>query len=218
MTPSGLMRLRRRAPFCEADGPGVAGTPLAVIMALAFALLLMACSDGAEWRTKGLEADFPGLAFELIADTGSEFTEARLKGSVTLLFFGYTSCPDACPGTMARLRAVIGELPESKQDELTVLFVSVDPARDDPERLAAYTRHYGPQFIGATHGLERVRKLANRYGSSFEHGPKQGGADYPVVHGSNVLAFDREGRARLLIRSQDSIDAIVHDLRQLLAA
>ncbi|WP_290647959.1 SCO family protein [Aquisalimonas sp.] len=187
-------------------------------MALTVALLLTACSDGAEWRTKGLEADFPELAFELIADTGGDFTETQLEGTVTLLFFGFTSCPDACPTTMARLRAVIGELPESKQDELKVLFVSVDPARDDPERLAAYTRHYGPQFIGATHDLERVTKLANRYGSSFEHGREQGGAEYPVVHGSTVLAFDREGRARLLIRSQDSIEAIVHDLRKLLAA
>lgn len=190
----------------------------AALVAVLAVLLLAACSDAPEWRTQSLEADFPDLAFELTTDRSDAFTEADLRGNLTLLFFGYTSCPDACPTTMTRLRAVLDELPDAQREHVRVLFVSVDPDRDTPGRLAAYADHYGPEFIGATAELVRLTELVQRYGSSFRHEPGRRDGDYVVTHGSHVLAFDGDGRARLLIQSSDSVEAIAHDLRHLLAS
>ena len=189
----------------------------AVGLVAALALLLAACSESSEWRTRPLGADFPELSFELTTDRSDAFTEADLRGNLTLLVFGYTSCPDACPATMARLRAVLDELPDEQRAHVRVLFVSVDPDRDTPRHLAAYASHYGPEFIGATADRVRITELVQRYGSSFRHetGPR---GDDIITHGSHVFAFDGDGRARLLIQFSDSVEAILHDLRNLLAS
>lgn len=192
---------------------GLAGVAAALLVMLA-----VACSESPQWQTQTLEPGFPDLDFELIADDGETLTEAQLHDAVTLLFFGYTHCPDVCPTTLARLSAALGELPEAQRDRIKVLFVSVDPARDDPQRLATYTDAFGAQFIGATAQPERLRQLASRYGSSFHHDPGNDDGHYLVTHGSNVLAFDREGSARLLIRPDDGVEEIAHDLRLLLAS
>lgn len=186
------------------------------IRCLVMIIALSACSDQPQWRTAALDPAFPDLRFELTADSGEVITEERLRGHLTLLFFGYTFCPDVCPTTLARLRAAMDRLGQHKQDRIKVLFVSVDPARDDPGQLAAYTGSFGPGFIGATAELERLRRLTSRYGSSFSHGPREESGQYPVTHGSSVLVFDRDGRARLLIREDDGVEAIAHDLRALL--
>lgn len=193
----------------------VARHGLACLVAAMLVMMVAACSEAPRWQTRTLGAGFPGLEFELIAEDGETITEAQLQDAVTLLFFGYTSCPDVCPTTLARLSAAIKKLPEAQRDRVTVLFVSVDPERDDPQRLATYTDAFGSRFMGATAEPARLRQLASRYGSSFHHGPKDDEGDYLVTHGSNVLAFDRKGSARLLIRPDDGIEEIAHDLRQL---
>lgn len=183
--------------------------------ALVITLLVGACSDTGQWRTSPVDAGFPGLAFELTTAGDEVITEADMRGAVTLLFFGYTHCPDVCPLSLARLSVAIDELPDAAAGNVRVLFVSVDPARDDPQRLARYARAFGEQFVGATAGIQRLRALTRRYGSSFRHGPANEDGDYLVSHGSSVLVFDGEGRARLLIRADDGVEAIANDLRRL---
>jgi protein SCO1 len=185
---------------------------------LLFALLALGCSEAPRWQTLSLDQDFPPLAFELDVHDRAPITEEILLGNVTLLFFGYMSCPDVCPTTMATLRSALAALAEAEREHVRVLFVSVDPERDDLPRLAAYASHYGPQFIGATTERERVRQLVARYGSAFKAEHRHAGSGhYLVTHGSHVYAFDRDGRARLLIRASDSVEAITHDLQRLLA-
>jgi protein SCO1 len=193
--------------------------PSVAVLGLLFAVSSAACSDASQWRTTMLGSGFPELALELNVHGGELITEAGLRGSITLLYFGYMSCPDVCPTTMATLSAAVAELPETQRTQVNVLFVSVDPERDDLQRLADYAAHFGPQFIGATGGVAALKQLTSRYGSSFQpERRKDGNGYYLVTHGSHVLAFDREGRARLLIRHDDSVEAIAHDLRQLLSS
>lgn len=188
------------------------------MLSVLLSVLLVSCSDDPQWHTSAVASGFPDLEFELVADNGEVISEASVHGTVTLLFFGYTFCPDVCPTTLTTLRAAIEELPASQRERVSVLFVSVDPQRDDPKRLAAYTGAFGPQFIGATAGIERLKRLTNRYGSDFEYGSREDADHYLVSHGSSVLAFDGEGRARLLIGPDDNVKAIAHDLRQLLSS
>ncbi|WP_435099930.1 SCO family protein [Arhodomonas sp. AD133] len=181
------------------------------------AVVLLACSQEPTWRTRELDgAAFPGLDFALTGERGSTITEAAFRGHVTLLFFGYTYCPDVCPTTLATLSAAIDGLPDSQHERIRVLFVSVDPGRDDPARLADYTDAFGPEFVGATADVARLRRLASRYGSAFGYGERDESGNYPVSHGSSVLAFDGRGQARLLIRPEDNAEDIAHDLGRLI--
>ncbi|MEX0732022.1 MAG: SCO family protein [Aquisalimonadaceae bacterium] len=213
-----LAGIRRQQRPGRRRGPGVVGRRLAAIASLLFVTLTVACSDAPQWQTRAIGSEFPELEFELTVDNGDVITADRLQGTVTLLFFGYTYCPDVCPMTLATLSAALRELTATQSDQVRVIFVSVDPARDDPQHLAAYASAFGPQFIGATAEIDRLRQLANRYGSSFQYGPETDNGHYLVTHGSSVLAFDRDGRARLLIGPNDSVKAIAHDLRQLLSS
>ncbi len=188
--------------------------PTNLILALAlWTGLLSGCGNQAGWQGQVLPADFPTLEFQLQTAAGN-ITQADVQGQVSLLFFGYMSCPDVCPATLANLRLALHELPAAQRDQIRVLFVSVDPARDEPARLAAFAAHFGPEFIGATAAEAELRLLTRRYGSSFQATPDAG--FYPVAHGSNLLLFDGSGRARLLMPHDQPVAALVHDLRKLL--
>ncbi len=183
------------------------------------ALLLasLAACDPAEraWNATPLPDDFPRLALGLTGESASPLTRQRLDGYAVLLVFGYTACPDVCPATLARLDAALSTLEPAVAERFRVVFVSVDPRRDDPARLARYTSAFGPRFIGATGPERRLRELANRFGLSFSHGPRDGSGDYTVNHPAGVFAFDARGRARLLIGRGLGVDAITADLRTL---
>src|SRR5579863_933483 len=96
--------------------------------------------------------------FSLLDQNGAQFTAARLKGAPTLVYFGYTHCPDVCPVTLLQLAQVLktGVVPN-----LRVVFISVDPARDTPAQLAQYVQAFDPDFIGLTGPPARVQTLAH---------------------------------------------------------
>ena len=183
---------------------------------LLLAGVLTGCSAPApDWNASRLPSDFPDLALELTDESGRQLTAARMEGRHTLVMFGYVSCPDICPSTLARLSAALSALPPATADQFRVVFVSVDPERDSPRRLARYTRAFGERFIGATASEARLRTLTQRYGLSFGYGERADDKAYTVNHPAGVFAFDAQGRARLLIRQGLSVDAIAADLRRL---
>src|SRR5215211_4478411 len=100
---------------------------------------------------------------ELTRANGTRFRLSETRGKVVALFFGYTSCPDVCPTTMAELKQALEKL-GNKADQVQVLFVTVDPQRDTPERVQEYVNHFNPDFIGLS-GLEAdLAKVWNDYG------------------------------------------------------
>lgn len=177
---------------------------------------LVGCSDPG-WRTKDISELMPPLAFELVNENGKTVSAQAYRGQVTLLFFGFTHCPDVCPTTLAQLAAATNELGEKAQDELRVLFVSVDPSRDDPKTLRDYTAVFGPEFVGLTGDKAALDALTRRYRVTYGYGDKDAEGNYDVSHSSAVFAFTRDGEAQLLIRGSDPRPAVVDDLRRLLA-
>lgn len=159
----------------------------------------------------------PPLDFELISEEARSVTEADYVGDVTLLFFGFTHCPHICPTTLTNLAAISQELGEEAQNDLRVLFVSVDPNRDDPATLREYTDAFGPEFTGLTGDDEDLQALTRRYRVTYGYGEKDDAGNYDVSHSNAVFAFDRDGDARLLIREDDPKEAVVADLSRLLA-
>ena len=116
------------------------------------------------------------------------------RGRVTLLYFGYTSCPDVCPTTMADLASAMAGLPESVRAKVSVQFVSTDPQRDTPAQIRGWLDGFDPAFHGGRGPIDEVIAAAQVYGIGIE-APAVVDGDYQVTHGSKVLVLDRGGRA-----------------------
>lgn len=185
------------------------------LVAVIVSLALSACGE-TDWRTKDISGLMPELAFELTGESGEPLTAERFEDRITLLFFGYTHCPDICPVTMGKLSAVMQKLPDGVAEDTRVLFVSVDPARDTPQQLADYTEAFGERFIGATGTQDQLGQLNKRYRVTYSYGDGKGeDTDYLVSHSSAVFVFDRAGEVRLMFRQDDSIEAMASDLTEL---
>ncbi len=177
-------------------------------------LALTGCSDQ-NWRTTDVSEIMPALDFTLVDEHGETVNAEEYLGKTTLLYFGYTHCPDVCPTTLARLSAATHRLDDAVRDDVQVLFVSVDPERDTPEIMARYTDAFGPQFIGLTGDTEQIDALTNRYRITYSHGEPDADGSYDVTHSSAVFAFDPQGDAQLLMRDSDPLDNIVADIDRL---
>jgi len=176
-------------------------------------LLLTGCLGNDEhWHGKDISGLMPDLEFKLINSNHNAVTAGDYRGKVRLLFFGFTSCPDVCPTTLQKLNQIIGDLPQEQQDEVLTLFVSVDPERDTPERVDEYVHFFGEGIVGLTGTEPQLRELAKRYRTTFGYDEPDKDGYYAVSHSSAVYVFDREGEARLLLRSDLSRDEIRDDL------
>jgi len=186
---------------------------------LASCTLLAACGDKtANWTLYDIKGHLPDLKFQLSGAGGKTISSDDLKGKTVLLFFGYASCPDVCPTTMAQLTAVLQQLGDAAAG-VRILFVSVDPHRDTPDILQAYVDAFNKNAIGVTGTEKQIADLARRYRVAYQiEKPRPGdSADvYDVTHSRGVYIFDKAGQARLLASDTDSIDTIVKDLRQLI--
>lgn len=119
-------------------------------------------------------------------------------GRVTLLFVGYTYCPDVCPVHLANLSAILRDYPLEVAPEVRTIFVTADPVRDTPERLREWLGALHPDFVGLRGSREEVNALEAALGLPLSVvDPGSGPDSYFVGHAGQVLAFDREGRARL---------------------
>ncbi|WP_407352655.1 SCO family protein [Luteimonas sp. R10] len=187
-------------------------------MPLLLALLaLAACNDGPPWATRSVGGLLPPLELRLSGTPrGMPFTQADVRDRTTLLTFGFMSCSDVCPTTLARLAEAKRRLPAPLSEQVQVVFVSVDPARDDPARLADYAAHFGDGFIGVTGTPEELRALGRRYRTTYSYGRPDPHGNYDVVHSAGVYVFDRDGEARLLFQTDDPPEAMCADLLRLL--
>ncbi|KAA3632422.1 MAG: SCO family protein [Proteobacteria bacterium] len=132
----------------------------------------------------------PLRAFELTDQTGSRFDVERLKGYWTLLFFGYTYCPDICPATLSTLSAVARELESTgwTRDDYQVVFVSIDPARDDLEHIARYLAFFDDGYTGVTGDPDALLSFATQFGARYYREPAdESDATYFMAHTSSIF-------------------------------
>jgi protein SCO1 len=158
----------------------------------------------------------PPLA--LVDQDNRPFDTSRLRGGWTLLFFGFTSCPDACPLTMTALaetNKLLADLPAERHPR--VVMISVDPERDTPERLAGYVKAFDPTFIGATGTKAAIDELARRIGVLVATRPIEGGS-YTVDHTTSVFLVDPNGALRALFSAPLTPKLIAEDYRRIAGA
>ncbi|CAA0080974.1 SCO1 protein [BD1-7 clade bacterium] len=131
--------------------------------------------------------------FELRDHTGQTFNKDNLKGQWSLVFFGFTHCPDVCPTTMAMLNNAMGEIKDDDIRQSTeVVLVSVDPARDTVEQLGNYVPFFNPDFIGLTGEFITIAKLAANLNAAFQKVPG-GGEQYNVDHSAYIFVLNPRG-------------------------
>jgi protein SCO1/2 len=155
----------------------------------------------------------PAPAFSLRGSDGSQLTLARFRGKVVVLGFGFSSCPDVCPTTLATLARARRELGE-EAGEVQVVYVTVDPERDDAERLRTYLGGFDPTFVGGTGSAEELEAVRRDYGIAATR--QALASSYAFAHSSYTYLIDREGRLRALMPYGRTADDYVHDVRVLL--
>jgi protein SCO1/2 len=148
--------------------------------------------------------------------SGKKVTAADFRGHVTLLYFGYTNCPDVCPATLYNVDKILRRLGPDAAG-VKFLFVTVDPDRDTAAALAQYVALFGPQIEGLRGTPDQLFALARRYRVVFSVTKPAGSTPYAVTHSAAVYVFDAEGRAQFLIAGLDAanpdIPGITADLR-----
>lgn len=161
-------------------------------------------------------APVPAEPFTLTDQDGARFRFPRdTDGRVTLVYFGYSHCPDICPGTLAGIAVGLRELPPSVRDQVDVLFVTVDPARDTPEALAEYVGLFSEDFVGLTGSDEEIQAILASFGLPPATTYDLGGGEYGVGHPAGVLAFTPDGYAHLEYPFGVTVEMWQHDLQKL---
>tara|TARA_R110002049_G_scaffold37818_8_gene118361 strand:- start:110 stop:754 length:645 start_codon:yes stop_codon:yes gene_type:complete len=130
--------------------------------------------------------------FALVDHHGEAFDPASLEGQWSLVFFGFTHCPDICPTTMSFLNQFVTSLEGTEAEDTQVVMVSVDPARDTVEQLAAYVPYFNPEFTGVTGDFLDIHRFATALNTPFRKVPGEGD-DYQVEHSANVALINPRG-------------------------
>jgi protein SCO1/2 len=185
----------------------------------AFAAALVAFAAGATragetgLRAGSFEPPHAAPAFSLPGSDGAAVSLERFRGKVVALAFGFTSCPDVCPTTLATLASARRAL-GADADQVQVVYVTVDPERDDAKTLREYLAVFDAGFVGGTGSAAQLAAVRKAYGIAAERVALQRG--YAFAHSSSVYLIDRAGRLRALMPYGQPSEDYVHDLRILL--
>jgi protein SCO1/2 len=182
-------------------------------LAFLLATLPAVAAEAADLKAGVFEPARPAPDFSLPASDGSDLNLKRFRGKVVVLGFGFTSCPDVCPVTLAILaqaRRKLGEL----ADDLQVVYITVDPERDDAEQMRKYLAAFDPTFIGGSGTDVQLAAVREEYGIIAKKQVE--GDNYTFAHSSYTYLIDRDGKLRALMTYGHSAADFAHDIRILL--
>lgn len=186
---------------------------------LAFPVSTPQASNNETTAIHNVRGFLPDLRFTLDGAGGKTYDETDFEGKTVILFFGYASCPDICPTTMAQLSQVMDRLgPEAEQAR--IIFISVDPHRDTADVLQAYVDIFDENAIGLTGTEKQIADVARRYRVAYQIERPREDADpdnYEVAHSRGIYIFDKNGRARILAADGESVDALTEAVRDVMA-
>jgi protein SCO1/2 len=183
---------------------------------LAATLLTFFFTKPASFRGTAYNEPYPRAPeFKLTDSKGKSFQLSDQSGKIVLIFFGYTSCTDVCPTTMAELNAALKAIPE-KADSVKVVFITVDPDRDTPKIVQEYVARFNPSFIWLSGSQAELEKIWKDYGVFREIVKGNSAMGYVVNHTARVTLIDADGKLRLSYGSGAPVEDIVNDLKLLL--
>lgn len=155
--------------------------------------------------------------FRLIDEHGAGFSRADLSGRWSVLFFGFTHCPDICPVTLAILAQAFDKLDADRASRIAVYLVSVDPERDTPARVKDYISRFSARFSGLTGEHAQLAEFASGVGVGFSKMPHHDSPDgYSIDHSGQLIVFNPHGRLHAFIKAPHTSDNIALFLRAML--
>lgn len=181
----------------------------------AFALDRNALLDEANLLLLPRERVLPNIA--LIDQDGQPFETQALRERWHILFFGFTACPDICPTTLSDMRRVFAQLPNELREQVQLVMVSADPARDTPEQLKTYLGYYRAGFTGLTGEMAQLQRLSKALGLPFVP-PSVTEGDYSVAHSGNLALIAPDGTLRGHIRAPFKLEALPDALTKVLTS
>lgn len=184
-------------------------------LVLALCLAIAACGRATHADTTDISGVMPPLSFSMVrANDGAPVNAGSYRDKIVLLYFGYTHCPDECPTTLANLSIALKHIGLEAND-VRVLFVTVDPARDSVPVLKKYVNAFATQIDGLRGSNNAIAALARRYRVLYAVTPAAHGRAYEVMHSDSLFMFDRSGAARLVTMSTDDAAALAAEIKSL---
>lgn len=180
--------------------------------------LLTACSEQVGFLGSDISDGNIGQGWTLTDHHGQPTSIDRFNDKVTLVFFGFTQCPDVCPASLSEVHNALAQLGEQAAD-VQVLMITVDPERDSPEVLKAYLDAFSDgvptEFLGLTGDPAQIKAAAQAFRAYYAKVPTPDGS-YTMDHSASYYLFDPEGQARVLASNQAGPEALAHDIKLLL--
>ncbi|PXX79416.1 SCO family protein [Rivihabitans pingtungensis] len=191
-----------------------------VCIAAALACPLPACSPtppsppAVAFQGRDISGSLTLQDFTLTDHNGQPRKLSEFRGKPVAVYFGYTHCPDVCPTTLAELAQSMREL-GPQADQVQVLFITIDPARDTQALLKSYAPAFDPRFIGLTGSPAQIASVAGQFRALYR---RQDGAngDYTMDHSAGAYLLDRDGKLRVEVPYGSGAATFTHDLRALL--
>lgn len=172
------------------------------------------------WAGAAVAATTPGAGGDFTL-TGPEgpVSLSDLRGKVVLIFFGYTSCPDVCPISLAKINASFSAMDEMELERVRALFITLDPERDTAERLAQYTSYFHDNIIGLRDDVETINAVTDRYGVEYaKQEMPDSGLGYSISHPTVIFLLDTAGRIVELVPHDTEPRYLLARIRELLDA
>lgn len=188
------------------------------LASLGLAVSLWGCGEPAlKFNTTDITGAAMGPALSLLRDgAGRPRPLESFRGQVVAVFFGFVNCPDVCPTTLSHLKAVKQALgPDGER--LAVIFVTIDPDRDEAKLISDYAAAFDPAFVALRGSPDDTATVAREFKIVYEKVGDPSSTTYTMNHSAGIFLFDPAGRARLYARHEDDFERIVPDIRLLLA-
>ncbi|NLA89122.1 MAG: SCO family protein [Alcaligenaceae bacterium] len=195
---------------------------------LSLVLILASLSPAqAQWRNffhfaksdsygSNIQGTHFGHGLEAIDEQGKRFRFEDFKGKISLVYFGFTLCPDVCPTTLVHLSQLKASLNPDEAEQLQVYLITVDPERDTPERLKEYLAYFDPSFKGLVGSPEQLAHMAKSFNVFYNKVPTSAG-QYTMEHSAFVFVLDQNAESVLLFREGMSAEEMLSDIRKILA-
>jgi protein SCO1 len=176
-------------------------------------VLLVACASGTMVMAQQAGAAAGG-DFTLTAHNGKKFRLAEQRGKVVLLFFGYTSCTEACPVILSRINSVFKQLGPEREKVLAV-FISVDPQRDTTQVLQEYVKYFSAHTVALTGRKEELDVVVKQYGAKYEIEKSDSALGYHVSHTTDIYLIDQHGKLQSRFKHTDRADLMAAGVKRL---
>jgi protein SCO1/2 len=182
-------------------------------------LWVVVLAGAAGWIAWDAMRDSPpaiGGPFTLVDQNGQIVTEATFKGKPTVIYFGYTYCPDVCPTALLLLENAIEKLGPGADKKINAVFITVDPERDTPKLMKDYVGNFGENFYGLSGTPDQIAAAARAFRVYYQKVPSKDGAPYLMDHSSIVYLLDRNGRFVTHFTHETKTETIAAALQRLM--